>query len=119
MGCWRPLAAGIEIAVKMTPRSAKGDVAGIVHDASGGAWLDVRVTAAPEGGRATKAAMQLVAQRCDKRGVPWSSSAAAGRAGSACACSATRRPSRAASAATPNRLRHMANLIDGKAHAAA
>lgn len=51
----------MRVAVLVTPKSGKDQVAGWVVDANGDRELHVRVTAAPEKGRATKAACKTLA----------------------------------------------------------
>jgi hypothetical protein len=63
----RALAEGVELAVKVTPGARRAGLGGTVVDAAGAAWLAVRVTEPAEAGRATRAAVRLVAARC---GVP-------------------------------------------------
>src|SRR5688500_4939562 len=59
---------GIELAIKVTPRADRAAVLQPVADASGGIWLAVKVTAAPEQGKATRAALELVASLCGVSG---------------------------------------------------
>jgi len=47
--------------VRVTPRSAQSRVGGIARDAEGRAALEVRVTAAPESGKANKAVIATLA----------------------------------------------------------
>lgn len=57
----------MRLAVHVTPKSAKDEVAGWRKDPRGQSELAVRVSAAPEKGRATKAVAKLLA---DYYGVP-------------------------------------------------
>lgn len=60
----RPRPDGIELAVKVTPKAGSAAVAGAVRDAAGDAWLAVKVTEPADGGRATEAALRLLARHC-------------------------------------------------------
>ena len=53
---------GIDLAVKVTPRAGRDAVDGVVADAAGAAWLAVKVTAPPDGGRANEAVLALLAK---------------------------------------------------------
>jgi uncharacterized protein len=43
---------GLRLAVKVTPRAAREGIRGLEIDARGDAWLALRMTAPPEGGKA-------------------------------------------------------------------
>ena len=56
-------ADGVRLAVKLTPRAASSRVQGVEVDASGQAYLAVRVSAAPDAGKANLALIKLLAKR--------------------------------------------------------
>ena len=62
-GWLRGRADGVRLAVKVTPRAASSAVQGVEIDARGHAWLAVRLSAAPEGGKANAALIRLLARR--------------------------------------------------------
>lgn len=61
-----PLSAdgnGCILAVHATPRAASNTIEGIEQDAASRLWLRVRVTAAPEDGKANKAIIKILAKK--------------------------------------------------------
>lgn len=57
-----PPAPGDVIPIHAYPKSPANRIEGWVEDASGQHWLKVRVTAAPEDGKANKALLKLLAK---------------------------------------------------------
>jgi hypothetical protein len=62
--CWRNLADGVAVAVKVMPRARRPGLGGIVPDA-GGVRLAIGVNEAPEDGRANRAACAALARALD------------------------------------------------------
>ena len=54
--------AGCILAVHATPRASRNTIEGIETDAANRLWLRVRVTTAPEDGKANKAIIKLLAK---------------------------------------------------------
>jgi len=50
------------IPIHVTPKSSKNAVEGWVEDAAGQKWLKVKLTTAPEDGKANKALLKLLAK---------------------------------------------------------
>lgn len=57
----RPLAEGIELGVKVTPRAARTELAGLETDAAGQRWLQLRLAAPPVEGAANAALLRFLA----------------------------------------------------------
>lgn len=57
-----PTAKGVRLFVRATPSASKNEVQGLYESADGKVALRVRVTAAPEKGKANKAVIKLLAK---------------------------------------------------------
>lgn len=60
-GCFREIAAGIELRVRLTPRASLDRIDGLAATADGAAHLAARVRAVPEKGKANQALEKLIA----------------------------------------------------------
>lgn len=58
----RPLADGIELAIRVTPRAARTVATAVETDAQGQAWLAVRLAAPPVDGAANGALVRFLAE---------------------------------------------------------
>lgn len=61
---------GARLRIKLAPKAARNEITGVEHDADGQAHLKIKVTAAPEKGKANIALVKLLAKEL---GVPLSS----------------------------------------------
>lgn len=59
-GFWRQVAGGVELFVRLTPKSSRDAVEGIGIAADGRSHLKARVRAVPEDGKANKALVKLI-----------------------------------------------------------
>jgi uncharacterized protein YggU (UPF0235/DUF167 family) len=74
---WRAVVDGLELSVRLTPKSSADRIEGVGEDAGGRRFLKARVRAVPEKGAANKALERLVAEWL---GVPASSVSVTGGA---------------------------------------
>lgn len=61
-GPFLPVADGLKLRVRLTPRARRAGIDGLVADAEGALALKVAVTAAPEKGAANEALIRLIAK---------------------------------------------------------
>ena len=59
---FKPVADGVRIAVRLTPKASRNAIAGIAEAGQGEAVLKVMVTAVPEAGKANEALIKLLAK---------------------------------------------------------
>jgi uncharacterized protein len=57
-----PSSAGVRVRLKVTPKSRRTEIGGLLDEADGGQALKVAVTAAPEDGKANDAVIALLAR---------------------------------------------------------
>lgn len=60
----RPGKGGLLLAVRVTPKSARDEVAGLHTASDGSVSLAVKVTAVPDKGKANKAVIETLARAC-------------------------------------------------------
>ena len=58
-------AADLLLALRLTPKAARARIGGLFTDAAGPRWLQARVTAPPDKGKANAALIALLAKRID------------------------------------------------------
>ena len=63
--CYRPRSDGIDVFVRLTPKSSTDAIEGVQETADGAAHLAARVRAAPDKGAANTALARLLADRLD------------------------------------------------------
>ena len=61
-GPFAPFPGGVRVAVRVTPRAGRERIGAVAADADGGAVLKLAVTAAPQGGKANRAAIRLLSK---------------------------------------------------------
>jgi len=62
-GCWQKQNDHVRLTVRLTPNGGRDAIEGVDRDANGNAHLKARVSAAPEGGKANKALIVLLAKK--------------------------------------------------------
>lgn len=60
---WTPQAEGLVVALRVTPRADRDAIQDIARDAAGRLHIRVKVTAAPEDGKANAAVQKLLAKK--------------------------------------------------------
>lgn len=54
---------GVTVQLRVTPKASRAVIDGVIDDPAGGARLKVKVTTAPEGGKANAAVIKLLAKQ--------------------------------------------------------
>ncbi|GGA91041.1 UPF0235 protein [Brucella endophytica] len=67
-GFFRPEKDGVTLFVRLTPKSSKDAVEGVGEQSDGRRYLNARVRAVPEDGKANKALVKLLAKTLDVAG---------------------------------------------------
>ncbi|GAB3442098.1 DUF167 domain-containing protein [Insolitispirillum peregrinum] len=57
-----PVAGGVKLSVRLTPKSSRDAIQGLAEDAEGGVVLRCTVTAVPENGKANAALVKMLAK---------------------------------------------------------
>lgn len=56
------VAAGLKVAVRLTPKASRDKIAGLAEEADGGVAVKAQVTAVPEDGKANAALLKLLSK---------------------------------------------------------
>jgi uncharacterized protein (TIGR00251 family) len=59
---FKPVADGVRVAIRLTPKASRNAIAGIAEAGQGESVLKVMVTAVPEAGKANEALIKLLAK---------------------------------------------------------
>ena len=68
---FKPVADGVRVAVRLTPKASRNAIAGIADAGQGEAVLKVMVTSVPEAGKANEALIKLLAKEWGSQNPPF------------------------------------------------